>query len=222
MNALLPLLVPRGVASEETTLARDFPRPSAQEWAQVQQAVPKRQHEFCAGRHLARAALQKLGVGRHVLLNDRDRAPVWPAGVVGSITHTGTRRRGWCGVLAAHSHEFRSVGIDVELDEGLERQVWHRVLLPSEIEDVETVKPAEQGRIAKLLFSAKECFFKLQYPLTRSYVDFLEVRVSWQEPVGEFQVRFVGSPPPELPVELPAGRYLFSDGLVLCTQVWPV
>jgi hypothetical protein len=51
-------------------------------------AVPRRRAEFAAGRACARAALRRLGINGWPLLVGSKREPLWPAGVVGSITHT--------------------------------------------------------------------------------------------------------------------------------------
>src|SRR6202011_1274229 len=52
-------------------------------------ATQQRQREFLAGRWCAEEALQCLGAGSTHVAMAEDRAPIWPDGVVGSITHTG-------------------------------------------------------------------------------------------------------------------------------------
>src|SRR4030081_3796126 len=54
----------------------------------LRHATQKRQREFLAGRWCAEKALQCLGAGSTHVAMAKDRAPIWPAGVVGSITHT--------------------------------------------------------------------------------------------------------------------------------------
>lgn len=74
-------------------------------------AVPERQAEFLAGRYCAREALRELGCGDVGMLGLRaDRAPQWPAGVVGSITHTG----GFAWAAATRAAVCCGVGIDSE------------------------------------------------------------------------------------------------------------
>src|SRR5260370_12550496 len=51
-------------------------------------ATQKRQREFLAGRWCAEEALQCLGAGSTHVAMAEDRTPIWPDGVVGSITHT--------------------------------------------------------------------------------------------------------------------------------------
>src|SRR4051812_41020395 len=75
-------------------------------------AVARRRAEFLAGRYAAAMALEALGcpspweVGRR-----EDRAPSWPAGFVGSITHGG----GLVAAALARSDDCAGIGIDVEL-----------------------------------------------------------------------------------------------------------
>ena len=60
------------------------------EMAQVDAAVNSRRVEFATGRSCARRALARMGIREFVLRsNPVSRAPRWPAGVVGAITHTG-------------------------------------------------------------------------------------------------------------------------------------
>lgn len=60
------------------------------ERALVARAVPKRRDEYAAGRNCARAALARLGVHDFALLAGSAREPIWPEGVIGSMT-PGTR-----------------------------------------------------------------------------------------------------------------------------------
>ena len=55
----------------------------------LRHAIQKRQREFLAGRWCAEQALQRLAAGSTHVAMAEDRAPIWPNGVVGSITHSG-------------------------------------------------------------------------------------------------------------------------------------
>ena len=139
-------------------------------------AVPARVAEFSAGRMAARIAL-----GRDVAVPmGPDRAPVWPEGVRGSITHAG----GWALAVVGQG----MIGADLELDEDLPEAVRETVLLPGE--------RGADGRQARLIFSAKECVYKAQYPVTRQLFGFetFEVtlgdrtfRAVWQRDTGPFR-----------------------------------
>src|SRR5688500_10573337 len=51
-------------------------------------ALERRRREFALGRMHARRALGSLGYPDVCIGVRHDRAPLWPAGIVGSITHT--------------------------------------------------------------------------------------------------------------------------------------
>ena len=79
----------------ETTGAADPATLHPAEAALVESARPQRRAEFATGRQCARIALREIGVEPpdHPILADPHGAPLWQAGVIGSITHTA---RGAC------------------------------------------------------------------------------------------------------------------------------
>jgi 4'-phosphopantetheinyl transferase EntD len=178
------------VVIEQLGLGEDIPAPHPDEAAQVARAVSKRRREFAAGRHLARRALARLGEAGEfeevVLLNGADRAPLWPAGVVGSITHTGAGDQGYCAVVLGRDSELAAVGIDAEEAEPLEPDLWKFVLTADERAALEQEPAETRGLLAKVVFSAKECFYKAQYPLTRQFLGFQQVRITLIPALGQF------------------------------------
>src|SRR5689334_16812760 len=151
-----------------------------EEAAAIPRARGERRLEFRAGRHCARLALARLGAERAPLLPAPDRSPLWPSGFVGSITHTRARRpdRGWCAAAVTRASGTVGVGIDGEIDEPLERKLWHRILLPREQAFIEAQPKDEQGFWAKLVFSAKEATYKCQYAVTAHFLEFADVEVT--------------------------------------------
>jgi 4'-phosphopantetheinyl transferase EntD len=145
----------------------------AEETAAIANAVLVRRQHFAAGRVLARQALAALGQAPVALPSDPQRVPVWPAGFVGSITHT----RDWCAVAVARSVDIQALGADVERATALERDLWDRVCRPEEREFLSRHAPDEAGRIAKAVFSAKESIYKALYPTIRQFLDFQGMRI---------------------------------------------
>ena len=80
------------------------------ERAYIRGAAPGRRAEFGTARVLARRALAALGLPPVSLVPRADRAPVWPAGVAGSIAHGAGR----CAVVLERSPPVRAVGLDIE------------------------------------------------------------------------------------------------------------
>jgi 4'-phosphopantetheinyl transferase EntD len=118
------------------------------------QAVEKRRREFALGRACARAALAGLGHGEAVIAKGDEGAPVWPAGIVGSITHT----KGYAAAVAGESRRFAGVGIDAERKGGVTPQLWPRLFTPTEQEALRA-RP-DPSLAATLFFSAKEASYK--------------------------------------------------------------
>jgi 4'-phosphopantetheinyl transferase EntD len=140
----------------------------AEEGAAVANAVLSRRQQFTAGRCLARDAWQRFGVAPVALLNDEQRVPIWPAEVVGTITHTST----WCGAAVALKHTVAGLGADVETATPLELGLWDRVCRPEERAFLHAQPAPLGGLLAKAVFSAKESIYKALYPSVRVFLDF--------------------------------------------------
>ncbi|HYP97884.1 MAG TPA: 4'-phosphopantetheinyl transferase superfamily protein [Polyangiaceae bacterium] len=157
--------------------------PLAEELALVASAVPKRRNEFLQGRQCARAALRRLGLPTGPILVGSKREPLWPEGVVGSITHCDDR----CAAVVTRSRAYAGVGIDLEPAKELERAVAGRVATLAEMQALPALSPL---LAARLVFSAKESFYKCQFALTRAWLDFRDVAIEL-DPDGAFGVRLL-------------------------------
>jgi 4'-phosphopantetheinyl transferase EntD len=146
-------------------------------------AVDKRRLEFGRGRQCARAALRRLGIADGPLLSGDHRQPLWPEGVVGSITHT----QGLCLAAVARSSRYAGVGIDVEPAEPLSLALAERVATDAEMKALGSMPPL---LAARLIFSAKEAFYKCQFYQTQKFLGFFDVAIEL-EPPGEFSVRLL-------------------------------
>jgi len=191
----------------------------AEEALGIARAVAKRQREFCAGRTLAREALRRMGGPGDVVLppSEGGRMPAWPAGFVGSITHTDTH--GACAV--AHTSEVRSVGVDMERCGRVVPRLWAQLFTDREIEILQEASSALQDRLATVMFCAKEAFYKLQYPLTGAWLGFHDVAVAPDPSSGTFRVEVISEVAPVARI-IPAlyGIYgLPYEGTVLC-ECW--
>jgi 4'-phosphopantetheinyl transferase EntD len=156
----------------------------AEEAASVANAVETRRKQFTAGRVLAREAWQRLGVPAQPLLNDEQRVPRWPAGIVGTITHT----HGWCAAAVAKNTLFCALGADVEAATPLERGLWERICRPTERRLLES-SGERGGVLGKALFSAKESIYKALYPSVRVFLDFQSMQIDL-EPLTEGKYRW--------------------------------
>ncbi|MCA0893155.1 4'-phosphopantetheinyl transferase family protein [Microbulbifer agarilyticus] len=140
--------------------------------AQIARAVPQRQAEFLAGRYLAHSILGELhspdreapqiGIGER-------RDPVWPKGVVGSITHCGSE----AACVLACTTRVRYLGIDREnwMSQNVYDEVVSSVMDADELTRLANVH-FSSTQAATLIFSAKESLFKALYPTVQCYFGF--------------------------------------------------
>lgn len=180
------------------------------ERAAVAAAVPKRQLEYRTARHCARQALGQLGLPPAPILSGPNREPLWPDGVVGSLTHCA----GYRAAAVAPLGTVLSVGIDAEPHEQLPEGVLERV-----------ADDAEQAALAvlpggrhwdRILFCAKEAIYKVWFPLARCWLGFEDASVRI-DPGGRFRARLLVPGPTVAGRELTEldGRWLVARGLII-------
>jgi 4'-phosphopantetheinyl transferase EntD len=170
-----------------------------EEEALLTRAVSSRQAEFRAGRHAFRAALARLGLAGGALLPGRQREPLWPPGVVGSITHTGQ----YCAVAVGHASQWAGLAIDAEDDTPLTADLLSIVCRPEEQERLPDYRRAGLLAPCKLIFSAKECIHKVYFPLNRHTLEFTDARIDIDPGRGTFTADVLISP---AGIDVPIGR----------------
>lgn len=170
-------------------------------------AAQTRVEQFTAGRVCSRVALHRLGLVKVAPIpRGEDRAPIWPSGFVGSISHTDA----WCAAAVARAEDWRSIGIDLEAATPLKRSLWRRVCTPKEREWLSNL--SDPGLSGKILFSAKESVYKCQYPITTKFLGFHAVEIEIAD--GTFRATFQQGVDEFRPGDEIHGRYLVEDGLV--------
>lgn len=176
-------LFPPGVGTALAPVVAEPPRLHATERAVVATAAPARRREFLAGRGCAHAALRAIGreqglpVGRGAM-----REPLWPAGVVGSISHAG----GLAGAVVARTADAWGLGLDIErLDPPLDDALERIVLGPRELSRPACDHPLGPYR-SKIAFSIKECVHKCLFPHTRRPLDAHDVVVDVDLAAGRY------------------------------------
>jgi 4'-phosphopantetheinyl transferase EntD len=177
----------------------------------------RRLAEFAAGRACARDALARIGIREFPLLRRPDRSPAWPPGIIGSITHTGS----YSAAVVAAGPPSRAIGIDAEIVSRVVEDLWSALLTVEEERGLMRVEPANRQLHAALAFSAKEAFFKAQWPLTSSWLEFQDVVVQTSPGTcsgeGSFTVRTLRDAAPAygLAERVHAGRYRVEGDLIV-------
>lgn len=212
MAGRIAALLPAGVALDVREIADNAGSLFPAEREAVARAVAKRAREFSTGRLCARAAMAALGLPPRPVPVGSQREPVWPDGVVGTISHGGEL----CLAAASGRDRVLALGIDLEVGDPLDPELRRLICTPDELRaapvwGVAGVDPH------KLVFSAKEALYKALFPHARRYIDFLEVEIGVDAGAGAWRPTTL---PPDVaglvgaPIE---GRFLVADGYVVTT-----
>ncbi|HBF29878.1 4'-phosphopantetheinyl transferase superfamily protein [Rhizobium sp.] len=140
----------------------------------MDKAVAKRKAEYVAGRLCAMRAIEAQTGQAGVTIAGGDKGePVWPAGLVGSITHT----HGFAAAVVADASVVRGLGIDTEqvMTTKVMDNVGQRICRPEEAYCVDC--PISPEIYTTLVFSAKESLFKCLYPLVGKMFWFEDARI---------------------------------------------
>jgi 4'-phosphopantetheinyl transferase EntD len=169
---VIEALVPESVVTVETDREMLEIELFPEERAAMGNAVEKRRHEFVTGRACARQALERLGMGARAIGSGEKGEPLWPHGVVGSITHCDGLRA----CVVARADDLASIGIDAEVDSPLPEGVLGSVSSARERSWLE--RDGAGVHLDKVLFSAKEAVYKAWFPLARRWLGFEDVEMS--------------------------------------------
>lgn len=176
----------------------------------VTNSVDVRRAEFGDARWCAHSALSHLGCGGDAPILKGERGmPLWPEGVVGSVTHTD----GFRAAVVAPTRSVRSIGLDAEPAEPLPDNVLESIARPAEIEQLDELRAAGVHCADRLLFCAKESTYKSWFPMTHRFLDFDGAEVDIRED-GTFVSYLMVRP---APVPFINGRWKIKDGFVVAS-----
>jgi 4'-phosphopantetheinyl transferase EntD len=134
----------------------------------------KRYSDFSTGRYCAMKALQIIGFKDVIIPIGNDREPLWPNQIVGSISHCDILT----GAIVAKKSNCISLGIDIEEIGSVTEDLWDVVFTENEKKHLSSYRGDERRVKSTIIFSIKEAFYKFQFPLTKIFLDFLDVEVS--------------------------------------------
>lgn len=173
----------------------------------------RRLQEFSAGRAQARAVLRALGLASPVVPVGADRAPLWPHGFVGSISHAGEIAL----AAAAPCTVVRAIGVDLEPSLPLDDELLGRVCRPEELARLEA-SPRLLHQ-AKLIFSAKESVYKCVAPQMGLFLDFSDLEIQFDAAEGTFCARGYGPVTALIRPATVTGRFTEAGGYWI-TVAW--
>jgi enterobactin synthetase component D len=190
--------------------------------ASLERAVLKRKAEYLAGRRVALEALRKAGAEVSDMGIGPMRAPDWPSGYTGSITHSNNV----AAAIAVPAGEVEGAGIDLE-----------KVASPKSVSAIRQVvlSPAEEEALAPLVlrfgqptavtvaFSAKESFYKATAAAVGRIFEFDAVRITSACPdQGVVEIRIVETLTPRIVAgqAFSMGFSVISGEMVITSCVW--
>lgn len=125
-----------------------------------------RRHAHATGRLLAHHALRTVGATSPSIGVGSHGEPLWPTGIVGSISHTQELALAAVAPKATRA----GIGVDIERIDRAEPDI-HPLLFTDREREI------HRDRDLTLLFSAKEACYKLYRPIAGRYLDFLDVEI---------------------------------------------
>lgn len=201
----LRALLPAGVAAAAADPS--VPRPPFP--GEIVAGVAKRQAEFAAGRFAARLAMRELAMPPAAIPARADRAPDWPPGLIGSITHT----TGVALAAVARRGQLTALGIDIEAQAAVLPELWPVICRDDELSVLNGLAPPQATMTATAIFCAKEAAYKAQYPLTGLLFDFHRLAVSLEG--SAFVARFTAPTGRFAAGDVLQGRLGWTSGMVL-------
>jgi 4'-phosphopantetheinyl transferase EntD len=177
-------------------------------------ASAKRIGEFCAGRYCAHQVLEQLGYKDVSVLKNLHGAPLWPAGIVGSISHS----REMSIAVAARSVNVQAIGVDIQYCEPpFPRQSFTTLLRPQEIRTILDAPAELADQYAYSIFAAKESALKCVYGASGHWLEFTDILIDLNLADGWFLLSIPSKRAFSLPGWL--GRVYF-DGAYVVTVTW--
>ena len=153
----------------------------------VNGASPLRQRQMATGRRLAREAISRLGADSSSSIPaDRNGVPVWPDGLMGSISHTNEL----CAVAVATVNALSCLGIDIETNEAnFSENEWDLVSSSEERLAASYCQDLSMHQFVNLIFSSKEAAYKSLYLWLRGQrIDFTNFHCRLQPDAHSFEI----------------------------------
>lgn len=139
----------------------------------VKSSSAKRIKEFSAGRICAKHALLAFNITGQPILSGQMREPVWPEGIVGSISHC----HDLAAAVLARNKTCNAIGIDVEKAKKLKYNFSRYVCTETEKKWLAKQDHSKYDLLLTLIFSCKESVYKAFYHLTHTRLGFKDCTV---------------------------------------------
>lgn len=134
-----------------------------------------RRAEFFTGRRCAHVAMKEAGFPGLPILRGRDRAPLWPLNILGSISHGASLA---AAIIRKPHQKVIGLGIDIEdLVRDIRSDITRHTLTPNEIEQWGSGS-GQLSREARIIFSIKEAIYKCFSPINKVQLGFQDAEIT--------------------------------------------
>lgn len=184
------------------------------EQAIVARAVGKRQREFATTRACARQALARLGVAAVPIPRGVSGEPIWPTGIVGSMSHC----PGYRASAVAREADLLSLGVDAEEHAALPPGVLNLITITQEREHLrELTADYPDIHWGRVLFSVKESVYKAWFPLAGRWLGFKDAVVRLDPSTGKWAAELLVTGPTVdgAPLSTFHGQWLVRDTFIV-------
>lgn len=191
----------------------DVPEPFPEEARLLSpNAVSKRRLEFAAGRHAARKALKLIGQSNCPISKGQYGQPMFPDGLIGSITHT----ESLAVAIVGTANNQRGIGVDLELVQRFKPDLSDAVLTPIELRHVN-----DENQLAAH-FSAKEAAYKAIFTTLGKVIGFQDVELSFDDRGKAFSAKAITGFSSMFPIgkDFLNGRVLTTQGMILSVALF--
>jgi len=134
-----------------------------------------RRAEFFTGRRCAHAAMREAGYPALPILRNRDRSPLWPLNILGSISHGAALA---AAIIRRPHQPLIGLGIDIEdLSRNVRSDITRHTLTPRELERWGGGS-GQLSREAHIIFSIKEAIYKCFAPIHGVQLGFQDAEIT--------------------------------------------
>ena len=185
-----------------------------EEQLHIKTAVGKRCHEFSTGRYCAHNAMQTLVTNKQALVAGEKREPLWPDGIIGSISHSGD----CCIAIVSADPSLIALGCDVEKNEPSGLNIRDMICTEQDLHYLG--ERGDDPYAWKLIFSAKESIYKCLYPLLKHWIGFADATVICDFDAGSYRVLMSEKLNiPENIVSKMQGRFIVGEDYIFTSMI---
>ncbi len=175
-----------------------------------------RAREFAAGRAAAHSAMEQLGHMPRPVLQGDSLAPVWPAGLTGSISHAPQDTV----AVVTDDPEIHALGLKISQMRLLPSTRWPDICTMSELRWLSSLGPSQRGHFAALLECLKIAIAKASFHARAKQPDWHEIEVVVDLGSNQFRAKLHLVESHSMAIKDLSGRFALMQQVCIAGVVW--